>query len=417
MDKVCHQLGIIEKDYFGLQYAGSKGETLWLNLRNRISRQLSGTPPYRLRLRVKFFVQPHFLLQDATRFQFYLQVKTEVANGNVKCEDEAAVIQLASLIAQAEFGDFRENGLHLVNYSQFLPPEWGENSDIMQRVAFEHAQLSGLRPESAWYRMLQAVSALPCFGVEYHQVQFPFGGRTCSGYIGVGPKDIALYTRQGELLKSISYPAVRTVRHTTNNRTLYLDTVHDDGSPLELCFKLISDKAANGLYRSVTEMHSFYRCDTIRLAVASQFSRDLKGTLASLFNENTTLGTNYVFDIQRTCREAYDHYRRKLCTQLPSVMHTDTTPPSGLSEDHNTAACHECSMGTCQEVKSHLEHIQDTFMCRVCMDADINTTFCPCGHLVCCDTCAQRLDTCPICRSSIQQTQYIFLPDLHYAAS
>ena len=42
--------------------------------------------------------------------------------------------------------------------------------------------------------------------------------------------------------------------------------------------------------RCVTEMHSFYRCDTVRNAVAAQFSRDLKGTLASLFNENTTLG-------------------------------------------------------------------------------------------------------------------------------
>ena len=65
--QVLTQLGIIESDYFGLQYTGTRGEHLWLNLRNPISRQLGGAAPYRLQLRVKFFVQPHFLLQDSTR--------------------------------------------------------------------------------------------------------------------------------------------------------------------------------------------------------------------------------------------------------------------------------------------------------------------------------------------------------------
>lgn len=65
--QVCQQLGIVEVDYFGLQYAGAKGEQLWINVRNRISRQLCGTAPYRLRLRVKFFVEPQYLLQETTR--------------------------------------------------------------------------------------------------------------------------------------------------------------------------------------------------------------------------------------------------------------------------------------------------------------------------------------------------------------
>lgn len=65
--QVCEQLGIIEKDYFGLIYKASRGEYLWLNLRNRIDRQMLGQPPYRLFLRVKFFVPPHDLLFPETR--------------------------------------------------------------------------------------------------------------------------------------------------------------------------------------------------------------------------------------------------------------------------------------------------------------------------------------------------------------
>ncbi|KAJ3608571.1 hypothetical protein NHX12_023102, partial [Muraenolepis orangiensis] len=67
LNKVCRKLGIIEVDYFGLQFSGSKGENLWLNLRNRICQQVDSVAPCRLRLRVKFFVEPHLILQEQTR--------------------------------------------------------------------------------------------------------------------------------------------------------------------------------------------------------------------------------------------------------------------------------------------------------------------------------------------------------------
>jgi len=63
-------LGIIEVDYFGLQYAGQNGNMLWLNMRNQIKQQMTGTnaPPFRFQLKVKFFVPPHLLLQEVTRY-------------------------------------------------------------------------------------------------------------------------------------------------------------------------------------------------------------------------------------------------------------------------------------------------------------------------------------------------------------
>lgn len=66
--QVCRKLGIIEVDYFGLQFTGGKGENLWLNLRNRICQQMDNVTPCRLRLRVKFFVEPHLILQEQTRY-------------------------------------------------------------------------------------------------------------------------------------------------------------------------------------------------------------------------------------------------------------------------------------------------------------------------------------------------------------
>lgn len=84
------------------------------------------------------------------------------------------------------------------------------------------------------------------------------------------------------------------------------------GDPQHLAFKFDSTKAANSIYRAVTEKHAFYSCDTVRRSVTSQYIRDLKGTILSLFNENTALGKNYVFDVRLTCREVYDNARRVL---------------------------------------------------------------------------------------------------------
>lgn len=66
--QICRKMGIIEVDYFGLQFTGTKGEILWINLRNRISQQVDCLSPCRLRLRVKFFVEPHLILQEQTRW-------------------------------------------------------------------------------------------------------------------------------------------------------------------------------------------------------------------------------------------------------------------------------------------------------------------------------------------------------------
>ena len=45
----------------------SSGKEKWLNLRNRLSDQLSGRSPHRIRLAVKFFVKVQELQQPVTR--------------------------------------------------------------------------------------------------------------------------------------------------------------------------------------------------------------------------------------------------------------------------------------------------------------------------------------------------------------
>lgn len=136
-----------------------------------------------------------------------------------------------------------------------------------------------------------------------------------------------------------------------------------DGEETSLNFKLDSSQSASGLYRAITEKHAFYSCETVRSAVTAQFIRDLKvfennddidarhrliplfslyvqGTIISIFNEDSTLGKKYVFDIRRTCREVYDNARRALYCEAATVS---------LPEEKEILQKQDC--GDCEDPK------------------------------------------------------------------
>ncbi|KAF1460725.1 E3 ubiquitin-protein ligase LRSAM1, partial [Pygoscelis antarcticus] len=46
--------------------------------------------------------------------------------------------------------------------------------------------------------------------------------------------------------------------------------------------------------------------------------------------------------------------------------------------------------------------------CVVCMEQETQMIFLPCGHVCCCQTCCERLHTCPLCRKDITQRIRIF---------
>jgi len=237
---------------------------------------------------------------------------------------------------------------------------------------------------------------------------------------------LTMMTMMDEHKNSISYSCIHIATHS--GRCLYLTYLAEAGIAEPLGFKCENAVAANAIYRAVTEKHAFYSCETVRNAVTSQFIRDLKGTIVSLFNENSPLGKNFVFDIRRTCREVYDHTRRILYQRDNNNKSSNFLVTSEEEEDdfeveehgciHLTAnknkryisSENKCNKTACQEVQRRLGSLQDSMLCRICMDSDVCTTFFPCRHVVCCNDCSHLCPTCPICRSPVQNVERIFLP-------
>lgn len=196
-----------------------------------------------------------------------------------------------------------------------------------------------------------------------------------------------------------SYNGLKMATHVKNN--LYLRIITCDGETM-FTFRLLSQEAACALYRSITEYHAFYRCETVRNAVTDQFTRDLRETLISFFGDEES-EKKYIFDVQRTSKEVYDHCRRVLyklgcdpIQNIPASFQVKDRPPTS---DVQAA-----------QLQEQLSKMEDSFKCKICMDSQIDTVFCPCGHMVSCRVCAANIDLCPICRGQIERAQHVFFP-------
>ena len=100
------------------------------------------------------------------------------------------------------------------------------------------------------------------------------------------------------------------IQAATNHNVRFLLKHRTDLGRIECAaLKLESYHASIALYRSITEKHAFYSCETVRSAVTSQFVRDLKGTIASFFNENTDLGTLHFIRSKSEKRKAKSEKR------------------------------------------------------------------------------------------------------------
>lgn len=94
-------MNLLESDYFGLEYAGPEKVKYWLDLEKPMNRQLELplTDPL-LRFAVKFYApDPAQLEEEFTRYLFCMQIKQDLAQGVLQCNDKTAAL-IASYLVQ-----------------------------------------------------------------------------------------------------------------------------------------------------------------------------------------------------------------------------------------------------------------------------------------------------------------------------
>uniref|UniRef100_A0A4W3II02 FERM, ARH/RhoGEF and pleckstrin domain protein 2 n=1 Tax=Callorhinchus milii TaxID=7868 RepID=A0A4W3II02_CALMI len=159
MNEVFLRLNLTESDYFGLEFQNSLG--------NECSLPFFFTGPKNtiLRLSVKFFPpDPGQLQEEYTRYLFALQIKRDLAESRLMCNENTAAL-LTSHLLQSEIGDYDEalDRAHLKE-NTLLP-----NQEKLQEKIMEfHRKHMGHTPAESDFQVLEIARKLEMYGIRFH---------------------------------------------------------------------------------------------------------------------------------------------------------------------------------------------------------------------------------------------------------
>ncbi|KAM3862683.1 LOW QUALITY PROTEIN: tyrosine-protein phosphatase non-receptor type 13 [Diretmus argenteus] len=208
-DMVVAHANLVEHFYFGLAFLDDD-EYFFLDHETKISKVAPDSwkkiqmAPFLVFLRVKFFVDDiAFILHRLTRHQYYLQLRKDILEDRLYCNEETGVF-LAALALQAEFGDYMPE-LYGKNYYQ---PEHYVSKRMLEKMALPnlkeelprlHANHTQILPEEAETEYLKIAQQLPEYGVMFHRVgreKRPVVGELV---LGVCAKGIIVYEMKNHL--------------------------------------------------------------------------------------------------------------------------------------------------------------------------------------------------------------------------
>ena len=84
----------------------------------------------------------------------------------------------------------------------------------------------------------------------------------------------------------------------------------------------------------------------------------------------------------------------------------NTTHDVLTEEMHTSKASHSYKL---MRLKSENENLKSLMICKRCNSAQVQMLTLPCCHVVCCESCADAADDCPLCNSRILGTVRIFM--------
>eukprot|EP00073_Rattus_norvegicus_P053402 XP_017455786.1 PREDICTED: FERM and PDZ domain-containing protein 2 isoform X1 [Rattus norvegicus] len=259
-----------ETTYFGLAYV--KGEEFFFLEPNtrlckvapegwREQQPKSSVDTLTLFLRIKFFVSHYGLLRHSlTRHQFYLQLRKDILEERLYCNDET-LLQLGVLALQAEFGSYPKEQVEGETYFQiqdYIPARLIERMTAI-RVQVEVSEMHRLSPapqgEDAELEFLEVVQQLPEYGVLVHRVS-PAKKRQEGGMaLGICTKGIIVYEVKGSRrTTTFQFPWRETGMISTHRRKL---TVTSSTTGKKYTFVTDSAKTCKYLLGLCSSQHWF----------------------------------------------------------------------------------------------------------------------------------------------------------------
>ncbi|XP_051507170.1 tyrosine-protein phosphatase non-receptor type 13-like [Myxocyprinus asiaticus] len=290
-DMVVAHANLVEHFYFGLAFIDD-GEFFFLDHETKISKVAPDSwkkvacATFTLFLCVKFFPDDiSYILHRLTRHQYYLQLRRDILEDRVYCNEETALF-LAALALQAEFGDYMPE-VYGKNYFQM---EQYISKRVIEKVALPclreelprlHANNAQMLPEEAEVEFLKIAQQLPEYGVLFHRVareRKPVIGELI---LGIFAKGILVYeVKSNSRILSRRFYWSETDSLSTSRRKF---TIECSPSGKKHSFVTESSKIAQYLLNLCSAQHKFHSEMTSRQLTYSLASDDNIAKYTSIY--------------------------------------------------------------------------------------------------------------------------------------
>ncbi|XP_050689675.1 band 4.1-like protein 4 [Eriocheir sinensis] len=249
---VFTHLNLVETAYFGLRYLDANNQTHWLDPNKRVWKQLKGTSPFTLYFSVKFYAaDPCRLVEEITRYQFFLQVKQDILQGRLPVSQDLAA-ELGAYAVQSELGDYdpRRHSPGYVSEFRFVTTQ---TVALENRIADLHKKLIGQVPSKAELCYLEKVKWLDMYGVDLHPV---LGEDNIEYFLGLTPSGVIVLRNKAKV-GNYFWPRISKVYF--RGRFFMLRVRDKNNSENTYGFETPSKAACKHLWQCCVEHHAFFR--------------------------------------------------------------------------------------------------------------------------------------------------------------
>ncbi|XP_025195589.1 band 4.1-like protein 4 isoform X3 [Melanaphis sacchari] len=251
-DVVVRHLSLLETAYFGLRYLDSQNQTHWLDLSKKMNKQMKGNENFTFYFGVKFYAaDPCKLVEEITRYQFFLQLKQDILQGRVPVTQEL-MAELGAYVVQSELGDF-DPRRHTPGYVSEFRFVSNQNAELENRIGEIHKELTGQVPAVAELNFLDKVKWLDMYGVDLHPV---LGEDNVEYYLGLTPTGV-IVLRNKNIVANYYWPRITKI--FSKGKYFMLRVCDKNNDENTYGFETPSRPACKHLYKCSMEHHSFFR--------------------------------------------------------------------------------------------------------------------------------------------------------------
>jgi tyrosine-protein phosphatase non-receptor type 4 len=162
------------------------------------------------------------LNEEFTRYLVYLQLRKDLLDGRLLCNEEMAAI-LGGFAAQSEFGDYssEEHGDSYLKMFRLLPVQ---STTLLKRIRELHAKCKGQPPAEAEFNFLQKAKFLDFYGFDLYEAK-DGSGRIIT--VGVNSNGVSVFD-QGARVHSFPWAAIIKLSFKRKNFLLQILTTDEN---------------------------------------------------------------------------------------------------------------------------------------------------------------------------------------------